>query len=190
MIELAVLVVDEHLDELARFESLLAVDAPLGAAHVHGITAAELAGAPTFAEVAPRVGTLLAGAIIVGHYPRFDLRFLDAELQRLGGGLPTTGVIDTRETCRAAGILGSLRLVDCCRELGVENDRAHAAMSDVLATRALLATCLARGVHALDHVTRFTARTTTPGWPTTRRGDVLTHAGRAVEGVPRAARCA
>lgn len=165
VVEVAVLVVDEFLDEVDRLDTLVAIDGPIGAEEVHGIAAADLVGAPTFARLAPYLGALLADATIVGHYPRFDLRFLDAELQRLGLGLPTSMVVDTRDTCRAAGIVGRLRMADCCRELAIVNEHPHAAMGDVLATRALLAECAARGVAPLDCATRFTARTTTPGWP-------------------------
>ncbi len=180
IIELAIVLVDEHFDELERLDTLVAIDTPVAASHVHGISDADLVGAPTFAHLAPRIGRLLDGAIVVGHYPRFDLRFLDAELQRLGTGLPATLVVDTRDTCRAAWIVGRLRMVDCCRELGVVNDHPHAALGDVLATRALLAACQARGVHPVDHARRFTARVVQPGWPTT-------HEGRAVADRPRAA---
>lgn len=165
VVEVAVLVVDEFLDEVARLETLVAIDGAVGASEIHGITAFDVADAPTFAQLAPRLGLLLADATIVGHYPRFDLRFLDAELERLGRGLPTSMVVDTRDTCRAAGIVGPLRMVDCCRELAIVNDRPHAAMGDVLTTRALLAECAARGVAPLDHAMRFSARTITPGWP-------------------------
>ncbi|MCB0880224.1 MAG: 3'-5' exonuclease [Thermoleophilia bacterium] len=186
VIELAVLLVDEHLDELDRLESLVAIDTPVAASHVHGITDIDLVGAPTFADLAWRVGELLEGAVVVGHYPRFDLRFLDAELQRIGMGLPTTSVIDTRDTSRAAGIVGRLRMVDCCRELGVRNDNPHTAMGDVLTTRALLGACQTRGVQPLDHARRFTARVVGAAWPIAPH----TTAGRTVDLNPRTARIA
>jgi DNA polymerase III epsilon subunit-like protein len=165
LIELAVLVVDEQFNELDRLETLVAIDRPVSATHIHGISDADLVGAPTFAQLAPRIGAMVEGAVIVGHYPRFDLRFIDAELQRIGYGLPSSRVIDTRDTCRAAGIVGHLRLVDCCRELGVDNPRSHAAMGDVVATRALLAACATRGISVLDHARSFTARIVDAGWP-------------------------
>jgi DNA polymerase III epsilon subunit-like protein len=146
-------------------DRLVAIDRPVSATHIHGISDADLVGAPTFAQLAPRIGAMVEGAVIVGHYPRFDLRFIDAELQRIGYGLPSSRVIDTRDTCRAAGIVGHLRLVDCCRELGVDNPRSHAAMGDVVATRALLAACATRGISVLDHARSFTARIVDAGWP-------------------------
>ena len=183
IIELAVVLVDEHFDELERLDTLLSIDSPVAATHVHGIRDSDLDGAPTFAHVAPRVGRMLDGAIVVGHYPRFDLRFIDAELQRLGTGLPTTMVIDTRDTCRAAGIVGRLRMEDCSREMGIVNEHPHVALGDVLATRALLAACQTRGVHPTDHARRFTARVVQAGWP-------QTHEGRALADRPRTARAA
>jgi DNA polymerase-3 subunit epsilon len=173
IVEVAVLVVDRQLREVSRLDTLVAPGRAIDATHVHGITDADVAGAPTFAQLAPRLGELLEGATIVGHYPRFDLRFLDMELQRLGLGLPAARVVDTRDTCRAAGVAGRLRMIDCCAALSVGNDRPHTAMGDALTTRDLLATCTSHGIDPSEHDRAWTARVVRPGWPTRDPGDAL-----------------
>jgi DNA polymerase-3 subunit epsilon len=55
------------------------------AERTHGITAAQLEGCPTFAEMAPRIESQLrAASIIVGYNLRFDLDMLQAEIARVG----------------------------------------------------------------------------------------------------------
>ena len=54
-----------------------------GAKAVHGISSADLASAPRFAEIAAELLDFLAGAELVIHNASFDVGFLDAELARL-----------------------------------------------------------------------------------------------------------
>src|SRR5580658_7562462 len=55
-----------------------------GAAHVHGLDAAALAGSPRFESVADDILAVLDGAILVAHAAAWDVRFLVAELARAG----------------------------------------------------------------------------------------------------------
>jgi len=68
-------------------ESLVRPTVPVSpeATAVHGITAAELAGAPSWTAIAPRVRALLAGARVICHGAHFDARLVE-------------------QTCRAHGI--------------------------------------------------------------------------------------
>lgn len=159
-----------RLDDAGRDRGSLAtlINAGGGAVEatfVHGITAEHLVGAPRFEQVAAALGALADGAIFVGHYPWFDLRFLDAELRRMGLGMPACRVLDTRDLCRAAGQRGSLRLTDCCRFMGVTNELAHSALGDVRATAELLRRAAARGVDVGAHVKTWRARSSTAAWP-------------------------
>ena len=51
---------------------------------VHGITNGEVAEAPTFQEVWPKLKVMLSQAIVVAHNARFDASVLYAELKRNG----------------------------------------------------------------------------------------------------------
>jgi len=152
MIELGVLVVDEHLEEVDRLDVLLAIDGPVGATHIHGITEADLDGASRFEHVVERISGMLDGATLMAHYAKFDVAVLHAELVRCGAlGRIGCDVVDTRDLARAAGVVGSLRMIDCSAEFGIVNDRPHRAMGDVLALRELVAACIARGVYPLEY---------------------------------------
>jgi DNA polymerase-3 subunit epsilon len=56
-----------------------------GAKEVHGITEAFLADKPRFADVWPELDTFLRGAELVIHNAPFDIAFLNAEVDLLGG---------------------------------------------------------------------------------------------------------
>jgi DNA polymerase-3 subunit epsilon len=114
-----------------------------GAAHVHGIDAACLAGAPPFAAVASEVRAALEGAILVAHAAVWDVRFLEAEFRRAGDELKVGFWLDTLALARRAFALRSYSLDALCRELGIERGQAHRAESDVRALRAVFDRCVA-----------------------------------------------
>jgi len=137
---------DEMLDS---FETLVNPARPLspGAAHVNGLTDAELAGAPGFAEIASLVAMRLEGAILVGHNASFDLGFLSSEFQRLGQEFPPVEVIDTLQLARAHFSFRSNSLQAIAEVLQIERSGAHRALADVFTTRAVLENFLTKLGH-------------------------------------------
>jgi DNA polymerase-3 subunit epsilon len=119
-----------------------ATDRVGGAAHVHGIDAAALEGAPPFAAVADRVLALLDGAIFVAHAAEWDVRFLAAELAREGRELRIPHFVDTLVLARRAFALHSYSLDSLCTSLGIDRGQAHRAESDVRALRAVFDRCI------------------------------------------------
>jgi DNA polymerase-3 subunit epsilon len=115
-----------------------------GAAHVHGIDAAAVAGAPAFGAVAGEALALLEGAILVAHAAEWDVKFLAAECARVGRTLDQTFWLDTLVLSRRAFAFHSYSLDALCRELGIERGRAHRADSDVRALRAVFDRCVAQ----------------------------------------------
>jgi DNA polymerase III subunit epsilon len=113
-----------------------------GAAHVHGIGAAQIAGAPTFAAIAQDVVEVLQGAILVAHAAAWDVRFLAAECARAGVALEMEHWLDTLVLARRAFSFQSYSLDALCRELGTPRGRAHRAESDVRALRAIFDRCV------------------------------------------------
>jgi DNA polymerase-3 subunit epsilon len=113
-----------------------------GAAHVHGIDAAELSGAPRFASIAHDVLGLLEGAILVAHAAVWDVRFLSAEFKRAGLEFELVDWIDTLVLARRAFAFPSYSLDALCRQLAIERGRAHRAESDVRAMRELFDRCV------------------------------------------------
>jgi DNA polymerase-3 subunit epsilon len=116
----------------------------VGPSHVHGITAEDVARAPTFAEVVGDVLARLAGVIFVGHNARYDRDFLAAELSAAGIFLPAIPSLCTLKLgYRLHPELRNHRLLTCCEAAGVDHPIAHSAIDDARATAALLSRYLA-----------------------------------------------
>jgi DNA polymerase-3 subunit epsilon len=113
-----------------------------GASHVHGIDAAEVAGAPRFEAVAHEVLGALRGAILVAHAAAWDVGFLAAECRRAGLSLEVDHWLDTLVLARRAFAFPSYSLDALCRELGIDRGRAHRAESDVAALHAVFSRCV------------------------------------------------
>ncbi len=122
----------DHLESLVRPDC-----GRFGNAHVHGITPADVAAAPTFADLAGRVENVLGGAVLVAHGAAWDVAFLQAELARAGRPLSIPHYLDTLNLSQRAFALPSHSLASLSRELGLPRDRAHRAGDDVRALRAL-----------------------------------------------------
>ena len=109
---------------------------------VHGITDATAATAPTFAQLAPTISTILTGCDLAGYnIDKFDRRLLAAEFRRAGLSDPTTGArsvdaytIFVRQESR--GLDAALAFYDI--DEGDTPRRAHEANSDVEAALAVL----------------------------------------------------
>ncbi len=113
-----------------------------GAAHVHGLDAAALAGAPRFESIAAGVLAALDGAILVAHAAAWDVRFLVAELSRAGRDVHLGHWLDTLSLARRSFAFHSYSLDALCRELFIERGQAHRAQSDVQALRAVFDRCV------------------------------------------------
>lgn len=103
---------------------------------VHGIADDELAHAPTLRELAPRVASLLAEAVPVGHGMANDLAFLRAAHERGEIAAPPEHVLDTLVLARRALLAPSYRLGPLAERLGLPRP-THRALADVRTTQAL-----------------------------------------------------
>ena len=140
IIEVAVLTCDWTGKVLERFETLVR---PEGDAA--GGRAEMLEDAPAFTDIAGEVVTRLANHVVAGHNVSFDLRFLDAELARLGARLPSHSYVCTRELATVLGCdVANRTLASLCVYFGVPFDRWHTAADDTAATASVLAGLLAR----------------------------------------------
>lgn len=113
-----------------------------GAAHVHGIDAAEIAGAPRFEMVVHKVIAALRGTILVAHAAAWDVGFLQAECRRAGFALEVDHWLDTLVLARRAFAFPSYSLGALCHEFAIDRGRAHRAESDVAALREVFARCV------------------------------------------------
>jgi DNA polymerase-3 subunit epsilon len=113
-----------------------------GAAHVHGLDANALAGAPRFEAIAGEVLATLEGAILVAHAAVWDVRFIAAELQRAGIATRVEHWLDTLVLARRSFAFHSYSLDALCRELAIDRGQAHRAESDVRAMRTVFDRCV------------------------------------------------
>lgn len=106
-----------------------------GAAEVHGISNAELADKPRFADIADELIAYLRGAELIIHNAGFDVGFLDAEFKRTGRGERIAGlcrVIDTLPLARRLHPGGRASLDALCKRYAVDNSNRelHGALLD------------------------------------------------------------
>ncbi len=108
---------------------------PAEAQAVHGLSDADLAGAPPFEQVLPVLAPWLEGAVLVAHNAAFDLAFLRAECHRLGLPVPNLGpVICTLELARHVYGFSRCSLEALARRAGVHQGQAHRAVEDAATT--------------------------------------------------------
>jgi len=88
--------------------------------HIHGITWAKVANAPTFGDAWPRLEPLLDGAaFLVAHNAPFDRRVLAACCQAAGHPVPDLQFICTVQLARRRWGLKPNDLASVCRRLGI-----------------------------------------------------------------------
>ena len=100
---------------------------------VHGMSNADLAGKPTFTDIADDFATFIADARLVAHNAMFDMGFINAEFGRIG--LPhveIVRVIDTLAIARRKHPMGPNSLDALCKRYGIDNSRRtkHGALLD------------------------------------------------------------
>jgi DNA polymerase III subunit epsilon len=149
IVSVAVMRLDANGTEMARGTWLVRPSRPIpaGATAVHGIDDEDVADAPRFAEIAAEVLSLLEGAVFVAHNAEFDLGMLQHAFAHAGINYRPDAVACTLEAFRLVEPLAdNHRLQSICERHGIELLGAHEAMSDVLATAALLRVLLDRGL--------------------------------------------
>lgn len=141
IVELAAIKYDDEFNEIERFETLINPNRDLGAQHVHKIEAAWLGDAPTFEEISDNLLGFLNHNILVGHNVDFDLRFIEAEFERLGvhGLNLAEHAICTKKLAMSLGLpVTSYALSALCSHFKFENFQAHSALEDASATGKLM----------------------------------------------------
>jgi DNA polymerase-3 subunit epsilon len=112
----------------------------LGPRHIHGLSRRELRAAPRERDVVARLDALIGDSTIVAHNAEFDLAFLREAFARSGRVLRARAHLCTLELSRSLDPdrERSHRLEDLCRRYQVANRRPHDALSDAMATAAVL----------------------------------------------------
>ena len=135
IVELAAVELSDHLPTGRTFQTYLNPerDVPEEARRVHGLSREFLAGFPTFAEAVDELLAFLGESPLVIHNAAFDLKFLNAELVRVGREpLSPARVIDTLTLAqrRFPGAPASLDAL--CRRFAVDASTRilHGALLD------------------------------------------------------------
>lgn len=134
-----------------RFETLVWTDRaiPSWVARLTGIGNRDLAGAPTFSDIAGDLFDLLDGRVFVAHDIRFDLPFLRWEFARRGLNRPAvTGLCTLQLSRHLWPELESRSLADLAARFDVVHENPHRAAADAEATAGVLIHALA-GARAL-----------------------------------------
>lgn len=143
IIEVAVVHCDPQGNVTDEWSSLVDPDRDPGPTHIHGISASDLHGAPTFEQIAPQLLERLRGSMITAHNLSFDSSFLHHEFERTGLAQPTGPALCTLELARY--VLSDQRshsLAACSAALGIPHPDAHRALPDTRVTAEVLAAML------------------------------------------------
>ncbi|MFF4345091.1 TerD family protein [Kitasatospora sp. NPDC001540] len=131
VLSIAVLTFGPDGVQTGEYATLLNPGCDPGPVHVHGLTAERLSGAPTFEQVAGRIGALLQDRVMVAHNAQFDYDFLAHEFARARLYLPVAQRLCTLAlNRRVEPPVAGLSLAALAEYYGVPQTRAHDALDD------------------------------------------------------------
>jgi DNA polymerase-3 subunit epsilon len=140
IVEIACVELVNHVPTGRNFQKYLNPEMEISAeaASVHGITNADVAGAPLFAEIAAEFLDFAGEAKLVIHNAEFDMGFINAELARAGfPPLPKSRAIDTVHLARRKFPGAPASLDALCKRFEIDN--SHRALHGALLDADLLA---------------------------------------------------
>jgi len=108
-------------------------DMPQGAFEVHGLSIEFLSNYPVFGALADEILEFLGDAVLIIHNAAFDMRFINAELRRLGRPeLPMARALDTVQLARRKYPGAQVSLDALCRRFEIDNGHRtlHGALLD------------------------------------------------------------
>jgi DNA polymerase III epsilon subunit-like protein len=128
---------------LGEYTSLVTAD-HVACTAIHGLTVADLDGAPTFSEIAADLTGRLDGGIVAGHNVGFDAAFLLAEFERANAPITVPPSLCTMALGHRIGLeRRRTNLGRACARMDIAITTRHSALGDARATAALLAAYLA-----------------------------------------------
>jgi DNA polymerase-3 subunit epsilon len=143
IVELAVFVVKSGEEPKLVFDSLINPERPISGTEIHGLTDADVGGAPTFRDLFDTIVSVLSNRVLVAHNASFDVGFLSAELERCGYPcepphmctMQLPSAIDPEAP-------GRLSLRHACLRQEINLSEQHRASADAQAVAQLLARML------------------------------------------------
>ncbi|WOX21295.1 TerD family protein [Streptomyces solicathayae] len=147
ILSIAVLTFGPDGEQTGEFSTLVNPGCDPGPVHVHGLTPERLQGAPTFDQVAGRIGALLQDRVMVAHNAQFDYDFLAHEFGRARLHLPVTQRLCTLAlNRRVEPPTDDLSLASLAAHYGVSQTQAHDALDDTRVLAGIFRASLAEAV--------------------------------------------
>lgn len=112
---------------------------PKSITHLTGITNQMVSQAPSFADIANELSTLLAGCVFVAHNVNFDYGFIRDEYARLGQRFVMPKLCTVQGMRKYHQGLPSYSLANLTRHFNIAMTQHHRALSDARAAAQLLA---------------------------------------------------
>ncbi|MBI4507744.1 MAG: 3'-5' exonuclease [Chloroflexi bacterium] len=136
IVEIAVVRVEPKQQPTLVLDTLVNPRRPVSATEIHGITDRDVAGAPTFEEVARDLVDAMSGCVLASYNVYFDGKFLQAELAKVGIERfpPHLCLMYLRPLL---GLGSRCSLAEACQFHGVHHTAHHWAGGDALASARL-----------------------------------------------------
>ena len=152
IVEVAIINTDWEGNILDRFDTLINPLREVSGTEIHGLTAEMLKEAPSFSDAMDDVLFFLKDKLVVGHNLSFDLRFLEAEIERhYRHRVHFEGLCTLQLSKTLFPNLPIRRLDALCEFLDVELVSSHSALGDCEATMELFN----RMKKVTDHIPNF-----------------------------------
>ncbi|MGV9964182.1 TerD family protein [Streptomyces olivaceus] len=131
VLSVAVITIGPDGGQTGEFSTLLNPGCDPGPVELHGLTVERLQGAPTFDQVAGRIGAMLQDRVLVAHNAQFDYDFLAHEFARARRWLPVSQRLCTLALNRQVDPpTDDMKLGTLAAHYGVPQQRAHDALDD------------------------------------------------------------
>ncbi len=126
----------EVIDE---FATLVNPGQEIDNTEIHGITTADVRGAPTFKKIARTLLSYLSGTVMVSHKAKFDHKFLSHEFNRVEIDIREIPTLCTLLAARSQLDLSVYKLPKVMEQvIGIPPDYEHTALDDARTTGRLL----------------------------------------------------
>jgi DNA polymerase-3 subunit epsilon len=131
VLSVAVVTIGPDGEQTGEFSTLLNPGCDPGPVDVHGLTSERLRDAPTFDQVAGRIGEMLQDRVLVAHNAQFDYDFLAYEFARARMWLPVAQRLCTLALNRQVDPpTQDMKLGTLAAHYGVPQVQAHDALDD------------------------------------------------------------
>ena len=161
----AIAVLGSQILEAPRIDQVIdpGIPIPDASTRIHGLSGADVAGAPRFSAFAATLSGTLAGRVVIGHHIAFDLAILRSEAERAGVEWSEPPALDVAMLAGALSpSLPDLGLETVAKHLGVAVKGRHSAFGDAMAAAEIFVRLIPllreRNIRTLNEAQTFAAR--------------------------------